>query len=178
MDIPSCVDRYVLRHDIAHATAQQLRNAARLFNRWGGGIAIESVSDELLNRWLSERAAEGKSPRTVRGNRTSILMLWRDAFENGDTPIAPRRIRVIRCPELIIDGYDAGQMAALVRAGKQIAGCFRGSKMPRGIWWPSLLMGYWDLSLRLGDVLSIERDWIWPQQDGRGFLSVVHVSLL
>jgi hypothetical protein len=76
----SYVDRYVLSHDLADSTIQQLRNAAKLFDRWAGDVPL---CDDLLNGWLFYRKECGLRPDTVRGNRTSILMLWRDAFETG-----------------------------------------------------------------------------------------------
>jgi integrase len=172
MKLTEYVSRYELRHDIRPSTAAQLRVVARLFTAWAGADDLSALADDAVNAWLLRRKNDGRSPRTVKGNRISLLMLWRSAAREGLVG-QPQFIRVVKCPESVIEGYDARQMRALIDAADRMRGNFVGTRIDKRRWWRSLLLSYWDTSLRLGDLFSIERAWIVPQPRGVGSLSIV-----
>lgn len=176
MEISRYVERYELRRDIKSSTTEQLRNVAKLFSQWavaaGRSTEVESLCDDAANGWLLARKQDGLAPRTIRGNRTSLLMLWRLAADEG-LVAWPRSVRTIKCPSLVIDGYDAAQMKLLIGAAEKMRGAFKKIRTVKAAWWRSLLLAYWDTSLRLADLLSIERTWIVPQADGMGLLTTV-----
>lgn len=176
MRLSEYVSWYALRHDVSAATIQQLKIAALLFERWASGVTLETIDDDVVNAWLVFRRDSGLSPRTVRGNRTSILMLWKDAHLHDEAPRGPRRVRLIKCPELLVDGYDRHEMGRLIAVASKLPHRFNKSPMPRRIYWRSLLLAYWDTALRLADLLSLESGWIWRMPDGCGKLVIVQAK--
>lgn len=120
---------YGLAHDVAPATVQQLRFAAAALDKWHGSpVALEALADDLLNRWINQRLADGKSRRTVKGQRGAILTLWRAAREEGLIDSEPKRVKLVKAPQTLPEAWDLQQLAHLLATADTAAG-----KFPNGI---------------------------------------------
>lgn len=170
MSIVDYIKKYSREHDIAASTIQQMEIAGKLLCRFAGRqIGIDELSDDLLNGWLVARKQEGRSPATIRGNRTSILTLWYAAYEDGLIQGLPRRVRVIKQPDRVPECWTLEQLGKLLAACDRLEGRFRNLPVSKRLYARSLINAKYDTALRLSDVLSIERDWIWPG----GYVSIV-----
>jgi integrase len=177
VELTAYVERYRLTHDVEASTVGQLRNAAKLITRFAGGqLTVESLSEELVNRWLLVRREAGLSPDTVRGNRTSILMLWRSAAEEGFTR-EPGRICRIKRRDRVIRAFNADDLAALLSAADSMQGAYRRHRIPQRLYLRSFVLAAYDTGLRLSDLLVIRRrDIWWPDSKGTAILSLVQTK--
>lgn len=165
-DLPAVYRR---NHDIAPNTFGQLVNVAKLISRFNGGtLDTNGLTVEVVNDWLTTRKDDGRSPRTVKGNRTSLLMLWREAHEIGEAP-PPGKIRTVKCPDTIPVAFTHEELTRLFAYCKTLRGTFRKLKIPKRLYFLSLFNANYDTALRLGDLFSLERSWIWPG----GYISIV-----
>lgn len=161
---------YIRSRVLSAGYAYQLQLTVESFGTYLGRPprAVDLCRDSV-NGWLAHLEKLELSPETIRGQRGNLLCLWRDAVDNDPTIQSPHKIRLCPLPERIIDGFSADDAKAILAAADACKGCFRLSKLNRRLYWRAFVLFKWDTALRLGDVLSIERDWIWPG----GFVSVV-----
>lgn len=172
MDFTQLPRFYRLNHDIADTTFAQLVTVAKLVTRFAGGAFDTSeLTGDFLNRFLVARKAAGLAPRTVRGNRTCAMMLWKEAHEIGEAPPVGR-VRVVKVPALVPVAFTLDEIRQLIASCAHLRGTFRRFPIRRRIYFESLVECAYDSGLRLGDLLSLERAWIWPG----GFLSVVQAK--
>lgn len=169
MDITEIPALYRQNHDIAPDTFGQLVNVAKLFARFHGGTLDTSrLSASLANQWLLARKESDVSASTVKGNRTSLLMLWREAHDLGYAPPI-EKVRTVKVPEIIPVAFTREELVKLIAACATLTGKFRRVPIRRRVYFESLFESAYDTALRLGDLLSIERTWIWPG----GYISIV-----
>ena len=160
--------QYALERALGPEYANNVRLTAAKLSRFAGWpLDLTDLCDDLLNRWLV--SLERQSPRTVRNKRAIILTLWRWGFDHGLTAVRPHRIRLVKVPEQIPQAFLLSDLRALLAAADGLKGNFFSNGLPKMLWSKSFLLAYWDTALRLGDLLSVERDWIWPG----GYLSIV-----
>lgn len=164
------VATYRREHAICDKYFKALQSAVRMLELFAGRtISVSDLSSELVNRWLESLLQAGISPHTAHGKRRCIITIWTAAHDAGLAPPVGK-IRRIKCPELIPTGFLPDELAAMVRVAESLTGNVGLKvKIPRRLWWSSFLRASYDTGLRLGDVLSIERAWIWPG----GYLSIV-----
>lgn len=158
----SYVARYERERGIKASSARQLAFVARKFEQFAGPVAWPEVSDTLVNDWIVEMHDSGLAPITVHSRRRQFLTLWSAAFECRLTETPPMRVRRVRVPEIVPVAFLADELRALLAAADRTKGNVRGLSIPRRLWWRSYLLANYDTALRLADMLSIERDWIWP----------------
>lgn len=163
------VSQYELENHISKGYRVQLEVAARSFERFAERpLRWREVTDDLVNEWLKAEQ-ERASPLTVHGKRRAVLTLWRAAFDSGLVEHLPRRIRQIKCPELKPEAFLLEELKAMLIAADAMKGVYRKIGIEKSLWWRSFLMAKWDVALRLSDMLSLEREWIWPS----GTLSLI-----
>ncbi len=133
---------------------------------------LADLNRETVSAWV-ESLETKLAPHSAASYRRNVLVLWRAAHDDGLVAEFPRKIRPVKCPDVIIEGFDAAQMAMLLSAAGKLRGRFMLTKIERRLWWRAALLAHWDTALRLSDLLSIERTWIWPQSNGAGGLSFV-----
>lgn len=125
MTLQEYANAYRLAHDIEPATVQYLDHAIRALDRWHGReTTLADLCDDLLNGWITDRIAAGKSRKTVRTQRGAILTLWRAAADDGLTAIEPRRVKIVKSPTVNPDAYWPDQVAKLLRAAESAPGRF------------------------------------------------------
>jgi integrase len=110
---------------------------------------------------------------SVNNYRRQLLMYWRFAFEEGIAQEYPRKVRRIKIPARIIEGYDVSQFGKLLAAADGLEGAMRKTGVDRRIWFITFLQVAWFTGLRLSDVFAIERDSITVDEDGVGRFTVI-----
>jgi integrase len=122
---------------------------------------------EPVNRWISYLESRWK-PATVQKKKTIVGTLWRYANDRGlAEPIG--RLRKIKVPRTDPEALTIGEVQAILASADKLRGCIQRTVTPRRIYWRSLYLAYWDTALRISDLRSIERTWIWPN----GYISIV-----
>lgn len=155
------IDIVVLETDICDEHAHNLRKAVRSFERFLGRLANwRDLTDQSVNGWIVHELDRGLSPYTVKSRRGDLLRLWRYAVDAGLTSIAPARVRVVKCPELIPHAFLTDELKALTKAAKRMRGEYHKVGIPRRLWWGSFLRAQYDTALRLGDLLRLEKSQI------------------
>lgn len=152
---------YVAMRDVSAEYSKQLLWSIDRIERFiQAAPALSDLSDDLLNRWVAAMLATDLSRRTVRSQRNNILMLWRDAYSEGLVDVGPRRIRKVNCPKLIPDASPPDRLAPLLDEARKLTGRFQRSRVRRREFWLAFIMVEWETGLRLGDLLSLRREWI------------------
>lgn len=150
--------------DVSAATITTYSAAVRsLEKHLQRDATLDDLTPTAINEWLTA-LLECTSRETAYSYRRYVLALWRGAEELELLKLGPRRIKPIRRPARVVEGFSAADMQKLLAATKG---------MRRWLWWRVFLQIAWFSGLRLSDVLSIERKWIWPGENGGGILSVV-----
>lgn len=163
---------YRRERDLKTDTVKQLECVARAFEKFAGRVPLAEVTDDLANRWLIDMQATKLAPVTIHSRRRLFLTLWRAAYDAGLVERLPQRVRRIRVPEIVPRAFLEAEMRALLLAADALKGDVPDLKIPRRLWWRSFLLAAFDSALRLSDLLSIERDWIWPG----GRLSIIQAK--
>ncbi len=162
--------------ELAARTQLHLADCVRAYGAWLQHEAVLtdlnplSVNDFL--RWLIEA---GQSPYTARNRRSGLLVLWRFAERSGLTDEQSTRVRRVHCPTLQVDGYAIDQAQVLLSRASELRGTIRYTKIPRRIYWGSLLPTKWDFGLRAGDVLGVRvvdfnpdgQLWVYEHKTGK-----------
>ncbi|HEX4000805.1 MAG TPA: hypothetical protein VHX65_19815 [Pirellulales bacterium] len=165
---------YIVERPIAQSTIDNgYKSTISSFSRFLERPAkIADLTAPQINAWIVHM--EGQvGPRTVATNRRQLLTFWRFAFETEVRNDLPRRIRKVKLPRLIVEGWDSEQIGKLLAAADEMETSFYETGIERRLWWRAFLLTAWFTGLRLGDILSIEFESIAPMPDGTGRLTVV-----
>lgn len=134
---------------------------------------LGDLTRETINRWLAWKVEAGCPPATVRTRRNAILALWRAAFEADHVDDEPKKIRKVRVPAHAVEAWTRQEMNQLLA---HMSGFMPDKLLSTGLskrlYFRSLALAAWDTGLRLGDLLSMEREWIRDVGD-RGRISVL-----
>jgi integrase len=150
--------------DISAATLKTYTAAIHSVEKHLGRAAtLEDLIPTTINDWLTA-LLDTTGRETVYSYRRHVLTIWRAAEELEILKLGPRRIKPIRRPARIIEGYSTDDMGKLLDATKRVR---------RWLWWRVFLQMAWYSGLRLSDVLAVERKWIFHGPEGTGLLSVI-----
>ncbi len=160
MRLSEYVARYGLERGICKKYIGSLETIARQLGEFcGGEIRTRELSSEFINPWIASIEANGL--RTAGNKRLMIGILWRAAHEAGMAPPVGR-LRSVKVPRKDPEALTIEEVQQLLAATDRMLGCFQRTKTPRAVYWKSLYLAYWDTALRISDLRSIERPWIWP----------------
>jgi integrase len=166
-------DAYQRNHDISPTTYGQLRNAAQLLTRFAGGsLNPADLSADLVNAWLVSRKNAGLAAITLKGNRTSIRMLWRLAHELGLAPPVGK-VRCIKVPHGIPTAFRLDDLKKLLAAAAKERLRWRYWRIEKRLYWRAFLLAAYDSGLRLSDVLAIRWQSIEWTGSGDGAMPLV-----
>lgn len=160
------LDHYVSNHEFgirSNTISCHYRPAVVLFTRATGCADVTAVNRETVNCFIDWLRVQNLSPETKRSRRRGMLTLLQYAFDEGILNEPLYRIKKIAVPKKSPVAWSMAQVQHLVSTIESMARpdiC----RVPAGLWWSSLVRAAWDTGLRLGDLLSLERDWI--QSDG------------
>jgi hypothetical protein len=159
----SVLSSYALAHDICQSSVDQLRWAIVSYEKFLKRPPTPAdFSRDFVNAWIRSLIEEKKQARSgVKSKRTAMLQLWRHAFEEGLVQEQPRKIRPVNVPRGEVLGWTKEEIEHLWATAYTLAG-----KLPNGIerslFFGAFVPAKYDVGLRLADVLSIERGWIFP----------------
>lgn len=163
LNVDELVQQYLLTRSVSKKYEKALAAVCREMRDFG----VSGFNADSLNRWLAWLETKWR-PATVAKKKTIAGTLWRFAANRGVAePLGElRRIKVPRHDPVAL---TIDELRALLAAADKLAGCFQKSTTQRRLYWRSLYLAYWDTALRISDLRSIERNWIWPG----GFVSIV-----
>lgn len=152
---------YCIERPISAATLQQMAIAVRHFDRWHGcPVRLADINCDFVNRFLADSSGQ-RADKTLWNWRTTILCIWRLAWERGDMDLRPDHIRRIKVGTRIPDAWTLSQLNAMVAAAGRAPGTY-----PNGIeiaaFWSTFVRAGYDTALRLSDLLGIRFDQIGP----------------
>lgn len=176
MELSVYVGRYVLEHDLAESSVEQLQLRAKLLTDFAGGkLCLCEIDAELVNRWLVSRQQKGLSPDTVHGDRSKIIALLNAASESGLCPPLGK-VRRIKRPRKIPRAFTHDDVAKVLAVVKKLRGNIKLGRKDTGtsrrLYWVAFILAAYDSGLRRSDLLSVERNWVRPD-DGGGSLCLV-----
>lgn len=153
MTLQDYLNRYSLTHDVTASTVEHYKWVVRSFERLAGPVELDSLSGDDVNRWLVWLRENGRSQYTIKQRRTSLLVLWRSAWQDGlASPIQPvRRLKPIQ--------HDP-QAWTLDEVRKLIATAMADKRRP--LFWGSLVRAGYDSGLRLGNLLAMRIGQVAP----------------
>lgn len=153
---------YSLIRDVKPGTLRQYVIVADLVERWAGRpIPLDQIDERSVSEWLRDYAATVK-PHTVRSKKNQLLALWRAAADDGlcDEPSA-RRVRRVRCPELVVDAWTREEVEQLLRTAATLPRRHK-CGLRRAAWFDLAIRVAWDSGLRWGDLVALRVDSVQP----------------
>lgn len=115
------VGRYADQRPISPACLTNYRKHVHDFESFTGHpVRLRELSPQLVDSWLTSKLRAGRSPYYVVGLRSSVLAVWRAAWEEGLASRVPRAVR-IRRPDLLVRCWAPAQVAELIVAARRVA---------------------------------------------------------
>lgn len=138
--------------DLKAATVESYRGSLNLMDRWKGKcVRTLELSDDLLRSFMRWLIAEGRSPATVNSKRRAVLAMWRFAFREGLSKIAPSATPRLKEPERLAQGWTVEQLTVLLNA-TNAAPVLDGWNQDH---WRALILTLYDTGLRIGAAVQI-----------------------
>lgn len=159
------IEHYAMLRGLSPNSARALRYTANSFDRFLGREArIADLSDDRLNAWSSYELAAGLDPETVRGRRTALVGIWKEANDCGLTTAFPRKLRKIKVPEKIPVCWDLqSELAKLLAVARLLEGTMhRDPRIDRRDFWQGWIHVDYGVGLRLADLLALRFSNIAP----------------
>lgn len=153
---------YSLLRDVRAGTLRQYVIVADLVERWAGRpVRLDELDERSVSEWLRDYAATVK-PHTVRSKKNQLLALWRAAADDGlcEEP-SGRRVRRVRCPELVVDAWTREEVEQLLRTAATLPRPHR-CGLSRAAWFDLAIRVAWDSGLRWGDLIALRADAVRP----------------
>ncbi len=153
--------QYALERGIGVGSLQALHYVLNSFEKFLERTAsVSDLDTDTLNDWLAWQFVAGLDPETIRGRRTAMLGMWRDAHAFGFASQLPGRIRKIKVPQKPPRCWDKSREAPLLLAAvAELAGTMnKDARVSRADFWTAwILVGYYS-GLRLSDLLALRFD--------------------
>jgi hypothetical protein len=167
--LASLVRRYELHRDVQRSTVAQKRATINCFERFLKRSAqladLERETIVGFLAWYRERA----EPGTVATKRRDLLTLWEFAYEERLVSQSPQRIRAVRQPQKVPDGWDLTELRQLLAATERLPGTYRylGDRrqrvdVPKGLVLRALVRGFLCTGLRRNALLKVLKSELRP----------------
>lgn len=144
--------------DLGDAAAVQIQVAIRVLeSSLGRPPTTDDLTDEVLTRWMAWMKAQGRAPATINGKRCMFLSLWREASRRrhccgpDPTTVPPPMKPLQRIPS----AWSLDQLSALLKVTQALPGEIAATRIPRRLWWTSLISALYDTGARLSAMLSV-----------------------
>lgn len=149
---------YLLEHDLADTTVAHYRLVLEGFERWlGHALSPGDFNDQAVNSylsWLKQR----RSPFTVKQRRTSLLVLWKAAFQMKLLGAPPGRVRHIRTPDRVIETWLPEDIGRMLQHAASLQGQMASVAVPKSLFWSTWVRLSYDTGLRTSDLFSLEAE--------------------
>lgn len=141
----------------------QLRNSLSVFKSYlGREPLVGDLSPQQVNRWLVHLQTQGRSPKTIKHRRNSILVLWKHAFEDLLVTDVPPRAKRVKLEPKVPQSWDHEQLKTLLSTMLDDESLMQ-NRIKRGLWFSSLSLGLFSTGLRLSDLLKAKGSEIGPE---------------
>jgi len=160
---------YLIERSLRASSAQQLRITVSMFEAWNGGsVLLRELTESLASRWLADyetsatNTGKPPSPKTIRGKRTGILVVWKYAWNGEYVAECPKpdRIRKVKVPRKAPVAWTLDEVKAILTACDDVSGHCGRTGMKWAPFWRAFVLTAFDSALRLGDLLSLRFDQI------------------
>lgn len=182
MTLTDFLDKYLNEHQLAPSTEEQYRYTLLQFERIAGGAGgsfrVQDIDAPRVNTYLRSLEAQGRSPFTVKGRRTNLLVLWRYARIQRLNAHPDDCVRRLRSQELLVEVWSPDEARRL----KAVAESWIGQRhladgTDEGLYWSAYIPAAWESSLRRGDLLhlpgkTIRPEFQWRQRKTGGLTKV------
>lgn len=156
LGLTAYTDRYLLAREVSADYAGSLRARVADFCRWAGAdVAVDALTCELVNEWLSELADGGMSPWSLAGYRGALLAVWNQAYQSGDNDCPPLRVRKIKKPRLVVEAYTHAEIRKLLIRAARLPNIHSDGNRASDFWQAAIHVGYC-CGPRRGDLLAVE----------------------
>lgn len=160
LSLLSYVDRVLLARDITPDYAAKVRYCCRAFCRWlNYDPGINALDFQPVNEFLAHLQSIGKQPNTVAGYRRALLVVWNEAYREGDNNNPPLRVRRIRTPRQTIEAFSHDQIRKLLTYVAKFQD-FLPNGVKRADFWTAAIHAAYSTGLRRGDLLRLNREQI------------------
>ena len=153
MFLSDFVPIYAAPRDLKPDTVAQLGYAVVALEKHAGPVELSRISAQLLDGWIAARLAAGIARKTVQGQRSAIMCLWREAAEMGLAPPVGK-VRRVRVPPAIPVAWWPEEFQRLLSAADATCGAFACGVTRRLFLRAIFLVGYYT-GLRPGDLLLL-----------------------
>lgn len=160
--LSSLVRRYESHRDVQRSTVQQTRTTVNLFEQFLKRSAqladLERETIVAFLNWYKQQALPG----TVATKRSRLLALWDFAAEEQLLPARTAKIKPIRQPERVPDGWLLEELRAMLGATGRLDGTYRhlGDRsrrvdVPKGLVFQAIVRGFLCTGLRRNALLKV-----------------------
>lgn len=150
------LESLLLERDCSPTHAASLRYRVDKFGDWLGHLAtLADLQADIVNGWVLALQQTGKfKPRTVIHFRDAILFVWRAAFERGDVPTPPNRIRQVKVPQQVVTAWTLEELRELVSAVTILRGRVPGHEIRKADWMRGYIYTGYCTGLRRCDLVN------------------------
>jgi len=148
--------------------------AARQFVEATNCQSVKAINKSYANQFVDWLRLRPISVTTQHTRRRAFAVLWRAAYDAGECPVFEpfRKIRVTRKSPRAWSIHDV-QNLFLVTTRDESEWAWG---IKAGTYWGSLFSAAWDTGLRLGDLLSLELDWLIRDRKTKTAVIVLRAS--
>lgn len=137
--------------------------------------STDDLSRDSVNGWIDYRLQESRLSRyTIKTRRGALLAIWRGLYELDELDAGPQRIRKVRLTQANPIAWSREEVQQLLSyvLHEMPSQAMVKTGLPRSLFFGSLIAAGYDTALRLGDLLSLEREWIRTDKAGAGWLQI------
>jgi integrase len=119
----------------------------------GCDATVDSLTDEMLERFMSWCKLSGMANTTCNTQRAHLLAIWNFAWKKRLTNEAHRDVPKYRVAKRVPEAWSVRQIEMILAAAAQTPGTLCG--IPACHWWPALILTLYDTGLRIAAVLKL-----------------------
>lgn len=169
MDLSTLLGQYALARDVSPETLSQYGFAVRSLERFlSRPPTLADLTDDGLNRWIDWLLSRELSRATIKGQRGSLLAIWRFAVEVSLLDRLPLRVKKLRRCLPLPEAYSLRQTVDLLGECQWIQGRFR-CGVPRAALLRAWVLVAYYTALRPGDLGRLR----WSEISADGVFVVI-----
>ncbi len=176
MLLNTLLDDYAIARGVRPSTVVYFRRCISQFSRFRPQPTVDDLCPDALNHFLS---AKPGTPGYRRSLRRGLLALMWFAVERGlADPPRPRSVARIKQARTAVRTWSPDDVVKLRSCAACLPGEFRGSTVPRGKYFASMIAGAWYLGLSQVDLHNVrmadfvQRNLTVSRQKTGGFVKV------
>ena len=125
----------------------------RLCDFAGCEVALEQLSDDLIEGFTAWIIAAGRSPATANGRMGCILAQWRYAWRKRLVEELPRDCEKLPLPKTLPTAWSTEELGQILAVCGQVEGDVSG--FPAGLFWVAVVLCYYETGPRRSALLAL-----------------------